>query len=449
MRVTHITKATGVAGSEGHLLRLLPALRQLGVDASLLVLEDPRHPVPGYVEALAEEGVPAQVVPIRGHLDLGVVGRLASHLRDPRPDIVHTHLVHADLYGIWAVASAGAPHVVSSRHNDDPFRHNPLIRLANRAAMSRAARVIAISHALASFVERVEGVPGNKIVTIHYGLEAPPLPEPSARERARETLGVDQDAPLVGFVGRLVRQKGADVLLDAFAHVREAIPSTRLALIGDGKERDELENRVGRLGLDAAAFFTGWLDGAADLMAAFDVLAVPSRWEGFGLVTLEAMARSVPVVASRVSALPEIVADGETGLLVLPDDPNALADALAALLADPDRARALADDRGRGLGVHADDRPEEHGLSLIPRETGAHLHRVVCGDALDRAGLGVVGGGEERELLHRHRDGRRLTAVLAQVVHGAVPGDDGNPAPEVIDVPLELVQVSGGLQPGL
>jgi glycosyltransferase involved in cell wall biosynthesis len=340
MRVTHITKATGVAGSEGHLLRLLPALRRLGLEAGLLVLEDPRRPVHAYVEALTEAGVPVRTVPIRGHLDTGVVGRLAAHLRDLRPDVVHTHLLHADLYGIWAASRAGVPHVVSSRHNDDPFRRNPLIRLANRAAMRRAGRVIVISHALAGFVERVEGVPRSKIVTIHYGLDAPP-PDESARGRARQALGVDRDVPLVGFVGRLVRQKGADVLLDAFVRVRGAIPSAKLALIGDGAERVGLERRAGRLGLGGSAFSTGWLDGAADLMSAFDVLAVPSRWEGFGLVTLEAMARAVPVVASRVSALPEIVAEGQTGLLVPPDDPGALADALATLLGDPARARAL------------------------------------------------------------------------------------------------------------
>jgi glycosyltransferase involved in cell wall biosynthesis len=141
--------------------------------------------------------------------------------------------------------------------------------------------------------------------------------------------------------GRLVQQTGVDVLLAAFPRVQARHPTARLLIVGDGPLRATLEAQAAALGLGEAVIFTGWRDDARALMPACDAVGVPSRWEGFGLVTLEAMGCTRPVIASRVSALPEIVQDGETGLLVPPDDPPALAEAITKLLDDPDRAAAL------------------------------------------------------------------------------------------------------------
>jgi len=148
-------------------------------------------------------------------------------------------------------------------------------------------------------------------------------------------------APLIGFVGRLTGQKGVDVLLNAFAIVHRALPTARLLLIGDGPQRAALAALAGGLQISAAVHFAGWREDARAQMAALNVLAIASRWEGFGLVTLEAMQAGVAVVASRVSALPEIVLDGETGLLVPAANAAKLAAALLALLQDPQRAMQL------------------------------------------------------------------------------------------------------------
>jgi len=142
-------------------------------------------------------------------------------------------------------------------------------------------------------------------------------------------------------VGRLTEQKGHTYLLDAFAQVMRVLPAARLLVIGDGELRPTLERRATRLGLHGSVIFTGRREDVPRLMMALDVLALPSLWEGFGLVLLEAMAAGKPIVASRVSAIPEIVADGETGLLVPPRDVKALAQALLALLHDPQRATEM------------------------------------------------------------------------------------------------------------
>jgi glycosyltransferase involved in cell wall biosynthesis len=199
--------------------------------------------------------------------------------------------------------------------------------------------VVAISeHVRQSFVEL--GLPPERLETIHYGL-APAAAAPGLGGRLREEWGLPAEALVVGAVGRLVEQKGHATLLEAAARLRDCFPSLHLVLVGEGELAAALRARADALGLGDRLHLLGWRPDADACMAAFDVLAHPSRWEGLGLVLLEAMARARPIVASRVSAIPEIVADGQTGRLVEPDDPDALARALADLLADPVRRQAL------------------------------------------------------------------------------------------------------------
>ena len=333
MRVIHISKVTGIAGSEGHLLRLLPGLMVQGIDAQMVILEEPERPADSYVAALETRNVPTTRLPIRSHADIQLPGLLRQHFRNAQPDLVHTHLIHADLYGLPAANRAGVAHAISSRHNDDAFRRQPLIRWLNQRAMGKANRVIAISEAVGRFVRNVEGITADKVVTVHYGLEPPKIPL-NARADARARLGIANDVLLIGAFGRLVAQKGFDVLLDAAARVREAHPAMQLVIVGDGPLRADLEAQAASLNLGDTVTFAGWIDDARTLMPACDIITVPSRWEGFGLVTLEAMGYSVPLVASRASALPEIIINGETGLLVPPEDARTLADALTRLFAD-------------------------------------------------------------------------------------------------------------------
>ena len=144
-------------------------------------------------------------------------------------------------------------------------------------------------------------------------------------------------------LGRLVPQKGYDVALRAFASVRERHPDAVLVIAGEGPERTELERLGQELGLGESVRFPGRAGDVAAWLQRAEVLVHPARWEGFGLVLLEAMLASLPVVATRVSAIPEIVVDGETGLLVPANDSVALAAALGHVLDDPALARQLAE----------------------------------------------------------------------------------------------------------
>jgi glycosyltransferase involved in cell wall biosynthesis len=314
MKVLHVHRIGGIGGSERHLLTLLPALAERGVDVRFLGLDDPARAPDPFYEALT---VPFERLPAPRDID----PKLALHVRrlTRRADIVHTHLVHADVYG-----ALGARRLVSTKHNDDPFRAGAF-RFVERVLARRASRVIAITAALARFqVERV-GLPASKVEVVHYGLDDLP-----SAWGANGSDDVSAEARILLAVCRLEAQKGVDVLLRALPDVVGRHPSTELVVLGEGPQRAELEELARSLGV--TAHFPGRVPDVSTWLRRADVLVHPVRWEGFGLALLEAMLASLPVVASRVSAIPEIVVDGETGLLVPPDDAPALAEAITRVL---------------------------------------------------------------------------------------------------------------------
>jgi glycosyltransferase involved in cell wall biosynthesis len=313
MRVVHVHRIRGIGGSERHLLTLLPALAELGVEPVLVGLDDPGWDVAQFYDAL---DVPVYRIPAPRDLDPQLVRRLRAVLRAAEPDVVHTHLVHADVYG---AAAAGRRPLVSTKHNDDPFRVGPF-RHVERLLARRAARVIAITESLRRFnVERV-GLPPEKVTTIHYGMDAPPA--------AWGTADLDlPDGPLLVAIARLVPQKGLDVAVRALQGA-----DATLVVLGEGPERQRLESLARELGVRLV--LPGRVGDVSAVLRRADVLVHPARWEGFGLALLEGMLCALPVVASRVSSIPEIVEDGETGLLVPPDDPAALRRAIERVLAD-------------------------------------------------------------------------------------------------------------------
>jgi glycosyltransferase involved in cell wall biosynthesis len=324
VRVAHVHRIGGIGGSERHLLALLPALAERGIEPVFLGLDNPAgEPEPFYRELDVER----IRLPSPRDLDPALAWSVRRELRRLRPDLVHTHLVHADVYG--ALGAGGLP-LVSTKHNDDRFRLGPF-RYVERALARRAKRVIAITEALRRFcVDRV-GLPAAKVEVVRYGLDALPMPWGDDGE-----VPVPEGARTLLAVGRLARQKGLDVAVRALARIREHEPAAVLVVLGEGPERERLEAMAGE-----GVYLPGRVGDVASWYRRAEVLVHPARWEGFGLALLEAMLAGRPVVATDVSSAPEIVAGGETGLLVPPDDPTALAEAALELLADPARAGAM------------------------------------------------------------------------------------------------------------
>lgn len=331
MKVIHVHRLRGIGGSERHLLTLLPALRALGIDARFAGLDD-ADPDPFY-EQLGDLGVPYERIRSPRDLDLRVARALTRVVRRERPDIVHTHLVHADVYGTLAGTLARTA-LVSTKHNDDPFRAGSF-RYAERALALRARRLICITHALREFNLRRVGLPARKLEVIYYGLDELPAAwgPPGGPELAEE-------ARVLLAIARLERQKGLDVAIEALARLRDHHPRVVLVVLGSGPLEAELRELARAHGVDDRVHFPGRSGDVASWLLRSEMLVHPARWEGFGLVLLEAMLAARPVVATRVSAIPEVVEHGVTGLLVPPDDGGALADAIDELLSDPGRAAA-------------------------------------------------------------------------------------------------------------
>jgi glycosyltransferase involved in cell wall biosynthesis len=320
---------SGVGGSENHLRALLPELKKHGWQSDLLI----PSPRPDAVLPLADEfsgtcGT-VTVVPMRWDVSPSLLTRLRRLLRSGEYRVIHSHLVHADWHTAFAAAAGPGVPVVSTKHNDNPFRRRLPFRLIERAAANRCASIITISESLRRFTLDFTR-PRAEVITVLYGLEAPA----GAPDR-----GLEAEAPTLLTVARLVPQKGLDVLIRAMRPIGDAVPAARLRIAGDGPERPALERLVRSLGLEDRVGLLGHRDDVDQLMKAAWLLVHPTRWEGFGLVLLEAMKAGLPVVATNVSAIPEIVVAGETGVLVPPDDPDALAEAVIATLRDDDFRR--------------------------------------------------------------------------------------------------------------
>jgi glycosyltransferase involved in cell wall biosynthesis len=295
------------------------------------------------IEVVAE---PSLRTPIGPAADLAALRRLTALLRARRFDVVHTHTAKAGTVGRLAARRAGAGRIVHTYHGF-PFHQfqSPARRAAYVAVERRLGRItdlaLAVGGGVAVEAVRRGLVPPDRIRTIGVAVtERPPLAaDPVARRRARRALGLAADATVVGAVGRLAYQKAPEDFLAALRALRR--PGVAGVWVGGG----ELAQRVARLAAaqpEAPVLLTGERDDVPALLPAFDVFALPSRYEGLPTVVVEAMLCGVPVVATAVNAVGDLVVPGETGLLVPPGRPELLAGAVRTLLDSPATAARMA-----------------------------------------------------------------------------------------------------------
>ena len=342
-RVLHVQKVAGIGGSERHLLTLLPALQRNGVEVRMVALATGR--ALDFTGALRARGVDTAVVPAGADASPRVVGGLVREIRRFAPDLVHTHLIHADTHGQLAAWLARVPGV-SSIHSTHRFYARQPWRTPARLAGRLACRTIAISDHVARFVTRIGLARPERVRVVPYGIEAGGWTlSDDERRRARATFGLAPDAFVVGMAARLIPYKGHALLLEAAARLAPAMPQLRVLIAGEGPQRVQLERVAARLPAGLVRFL-GFVPNVPAFMNACDVLAfltMPELSEGFGLAALEGMAARRPVVVTRVGPLPDVVADREAGLVVDPRSPDELARALAALAEDPVLRVRLAD----------------------------------------------------------------------------------------------------------
>jgi glycosyltransferase involved in cell wall biosynthesis len=303
----------------------------------------PDRPEASCVPRLEAAGIEVHCLGGRGARDAWrVVRDLAARLRKQRPHLVQTFLFHANIVGRLAARRAGVPRVLSGiRVAERRARwHLWLDRLTHRWV----DRHVCVSQSVAQFAAR-HGLPADRLVVIPNGIDVNQYPAPRPADLA--PLGIPPGSRVVTFVGRLDRQKGLDWLLAGAPLWIDRVPGCHLLLVGDGPELRPLERLRERFGLTSRVHFALWRPDVAELLAASDLLVLPSRWEGMPNVVLQAMASRLPVVATEVEGVRELLGESADVQVVPFGDSPRLAERLVHLLSHPESAAALGQENRR------------------------------------------------------------------------------------------------------
>ncbi len=365
VRVLHvITRLERGGSTDNTLLTAAMADRQR---YEVHVAAGPRPGAPSPLEQRAQQAeirwidVPDLCRAIRPLRDLRALLQLLRIVRNGRYDVVHTHTSKAGLLGRLAAWFGRVPCVIHTPHGHVFYGYyGPIISrffvLLERLAARLCSRIVTLTERGAR--DHVEyGVAGpDKFAVVHSGIA---FPEQSSwhqeRDRLRAEWGIAAEATVIGTLGRLTAIKGQADLIVAFAELTEGGTDRWLLLVGDGEERAALEELATRCGVGDRLVWAGWRDDVYAALAAMDIFALPSINEGMGKALVEAMFVGLPCVATRVGGIPEIIRDGEEGMLVDPSSPLQLAAALGNLLADAElRTRCAAAARRRAVAYSAE-----------------------------------------------------------------------------------------------
>jgi len=341
VRVAFLAHAFAVGGAEEMVLNLVRRLPPRFEPVVCCI-----HAPGPLGEEIRATGVPFRVLGLTPGLGRPFdVLAVRDYLREAAPQIVHPFLLTASLYGRFAAMLAGVPIVLGTEVNVYASK-NKWHAVAERLLMWRTDVVIASAESVRDYYIRQVHASPAKVEVIYNAVDWSMLDETVPRAEMRQSLGVPEDAMVACIIARLTEQKAHRYLFEALAGT-PALASMHLLVIGDGDLREALLAQVREAGLDRRVHFLGPRRDLGNLLAASDIFVMPSLWEGLPLSMLLALGRGLGVVATRVAGIPEVVKDGETGLLVEPADANGLGVALVRLATDPAlRARLGAAARG-------------------------------------------------------------------------------------------------------
>jgi glycosyltransferase involved in cell wall biosynthesis len=353
IRVARVIARLNVGGPAIHVTLLNAGLPKEKFE-SILVTGTENEGEGSMLSYTLEHGVqPVNVPEIVGEAslklrDLLALFKLYKLFRQFRPHIVHTHTAKAGFLGRVAARLAGVPYVVHTYHGHILYGYygplkNLLLRWLETFCGWLSTAIIAISAQVKDDLVRYGVAPAQKIHIIPLGLELDAfLNCEKHRGKFRSELNVASDIPLIGIVGRIFPIKNHRLFLEAAAKVHTRVPHARFVIVGDGILRADMEAYAKELNLTANVIFTGWRRDLTRIYADLTTLVISSDNEGTPVSAIEAMASGCAVVATRVGGLPDIITDGETGLLVPPQDSESLAAAILQLIQNSDQAKYLA-----------------------------------------------------------------------------------------------------------
>jgi len=339
IRVVHLIDRLEIGGMERVLATIVTRLDRNRYQPRVLCLLGRGE----IADELQRAGVTVDCFEWRADQRLKELARLARWLRDHQVTILHTHGYSAGVLGRVAGLLARTPVLVAHLHTTD-WGFTARQRWIEWGLSLVTDRVVCCSHAVAAFAAGTLGLSPAVLSVIRNGVPLRRATDHIEREQTavRRLYGLSAGAPVIGIIGSLAAHKGHAVALQAFARLRRELPEARMLIVGDGPERERLRAQAESSGLLPSVVFTGRQSRVAPLMAACDVVCLPSiQREGLGLALLEAMTAGKAVVGSDLEGMREVVASSETGALVPPNDSARLAETLAWVLTHPDRRRAM------------------------------------------------------------------------------------------------------------
>lgn len=359
IKVLYVFAALPVGGAEQVLVTELEGLNKKIFDPLVCVISE-KGPVGEMIEQM---GIP--VIPLhrmkKNQFDYGIIREIKELILREKISLVHTHLYDGGKYGRIAARMAKTPAIVHTVHNVYVKRRTKY-HLINRALSLFTDRIIAVSEAVKESVVHYDRINREKIQVIYNGIDFTKFDGPVSTSDVRSELGIRPEEMVIGVIARLEEQKGHIYLLKALSLRRNLLPSLKVIIVGDGKLRSFLEKESEKRGLSSHVFFLGTRKPIFSIFKALDLFLLPSLWEGFGVAIVEAMAAGVPVIATAVDGVKEIIISGRDGQLISPGDAQSLAEAIEDALFHREKYLEMAR-RGKET-VHQNFSKEKHVAAL-------------------------------------------------------------------------------------
>ncbi|HKD78139.1 MAG TPA: glycosyltransferase family 4 protein [Candidatus Angelobacter sp.] len=333
LRVLQLISSGGYYGAENMLLNLCLGQEKSGCRNSLVLFYNVHVPSVEFYERARRRGISVRMVHCQGRADWRAVRQIREYIHEDGADLIHTHGYKADIYGYFAARSEHKP-VVATCHNwVGGTKALDIYNRLDRWVLKKFSAIAAVS---AGVKERLigSGIPANRIKLIDNGIDVEGFARPHVESP-------NTNSKVIGVVARLDLQKGFEYLLAAMSRLCQDFPGLSMVVSGEGPDRKAIEQMIVKYGLEKNVLLAGQQSDMPSVYAAMDIFVLPSLNEGLPMTVLEAMAAAKPIVATRVGAIPNVIRDGETGLLVDPRDEAGLRHAITRLLTDPDLCRRI------------------------------------------------------------------------------------------------------------
>ena len=339
-RVLHLISSSGFLGAENVVLELSKEMTKAGLWVTIGIIENRNNLHMELADRAMEEGLKVQIFPCKGRFDSKTIASIRDFIDREQPNIMHSHGYKSNFYAWRALSGRKIPWVITN-HGKRVGMKLSAYNWLNIIFMKKADKTVAVSQALAAEMMK-EGIPSAKILIIDNGIDLQKFTNQTRNNELRKSFGFNGNHKIIGTVASLTEEKGHVYLIEAAQQVLDKHPECRFLIIGDGGQRQFLEEKAANLGLNGKALFTGSRKDVPEILSILDAFILPSLKEGLPMALLEAMASKLPVIATSVGAIPNVIEDGINGLLIPPKNSDAISEAINKMLSNGDSAKEMA-----------------------------------------------------------------------------------------------------------